>query len=723
MPVSPPPPRFLLFLSFLVAVLLSPPPLPSIAVDFAALLRDLIWIPCRRWSTIKTVKVCNVSLGASEQDIKEFFSFWGDIEYVELHSETERSQTAYVTFKDTQGAETAVLLSGAAIVDQSVTIALAPDYKSPAAASLSPTVLENRTVGGVGSAVQKAEDIVTTMLAKGFVLGKDALGKAKSLDEKHGLTSRASAKVASLDQKIGLTEKITVGKTLVNGKMKEVDAKFQVSEKTKTALAAAEQTVSNAASAIMKNPYVLTGTSWMTSAFSRVAKAAGEVGQKTKEKVAEEERGRHAADGYSEIYDHIYLLHLSSTLKQEQNMAFLFLLPLLATNFLLQSKFQDPEKVVQQVNQSIEASRGNAALSGACRSGNPIDECWRCDPHWDRHRRRLADCAIGFGKNATGGRTGDIYIVTSSADDPVNPKPGTLRYGVIQDGPLWIIFASDMVIKLKQELMMSSFKTIDGRGANVHIADGPCISIHYVTNVIIHGVSIHDCKPGHSGYVRVSPKSIGWRTKSDGDGVSILGAKHVWVDHCSLSRCTDGLIDVIRGSTAITISNNYMTHHNKVMLLGHKDDNTEDKNMQVTIAFNHFGEGLVQRMPRCRLGYFHVVNNDYTHWEMYAIGGSASPTINSQGNRFLAPNDQSRKQVTKRERSKENAWRKWNWRSDGDLLLNGAFFVQSGDKAETIYSRASSFSARPASEVALLTKTAGALNCTLGCVFGVPEDT
>ena len=30
------------------------------------------------------MKVINVSLGASEQDIKEFFSFSGDIEYVEM---------------------------------------------------------------------------------------------------------------------------------------------------------------------------------------------------------------------------------------------------------------------------------------------------------------------------------------------------------------------------------------------------------------------------------------------------------------------------------------------------------------------------------------------------------------------------------------------------------------------------------------------------------------
>lgn len=48
---------------------------------------------------------------------------------------------------------------------------------------------------------------------------------------------------------------------------------------------------------------------------------------------------------------------------------------------------------------------------------------------------------------------------------------------------------------------------------------------------------------------------------------------------------------------------------------------------------------------RCRHGYFHVVNNDYTHWEMYAIGGSADPTINSQGNRFTAPDIRFSKEV------------------------------------------------------------------------------
>ncbi|RZC17272.1 putative pectate lyase 22 isoform B [Glycine soja] len=271
-----------------------------------------------------------------------------------------------------------------------------------------------------------------------------------------------------------------------------------------------------------------------------------------------------------------------------------------------------------------------------------------------------------------------------------------------------------MVIQLKEELLMNSFKTIDGRGASVHVAGGPCITIQYVTNVIIHGIHIHDCKQGGNAMVRDSPRHYGWRTVSDGDGVSIFGGSHVWVDHCSLSNCNDGLIDAIHGSTAITISNNYMTHHDKVMLLGHSDSYTQDKDMQVTIAFNHFGEGLVQRMPRCRLGYFHVVNNDYTHWEMYAIGGSANPTINCQGNRFVAPDDRFSKEVTKREDTPESEWQDWNWRSEGDLLVNGAFFTASGAGASSSYARASSLSARPSSLVGSITTGAGALSCKKG---------
>ncbi|KFK39766.1 hypothetical protein AALP_AA3G285000 [Arabis alpina] len=353
---------------------------------------------------------------------------------------------------------------------------------------------------------------------------------------------------------------------------------------------------------------------------------------------------------------------------------------------------KDPEEIASMVDMSIQNSTERRRKLGffSYATGNPIDDCWRCDKKWHRRRKHLANCAIGFGRNAIGGRDGHFYIVTDPSDhDPINPKPGTLRYAVIQDRPLWIVFKRDMVITLKQELIMNSFKTIDGRGVNVHIAGGACLTIH-------------------------SESHYGWRTMADGDGISIFGSSHIWIDHCSLSNCADGLIDAIMGSTAITISNNYLTHHNEVILLGHTDSYTRDKMMQVTIAFNHFGEGLIQRMPRCRHGYFHVVNNDYTHWVMYAIGGSANPTINSQGNRFLAPGNRFAKEVTKRVGAGEGEWNHWNWRSQGDLMLNGAYFTSSGAGASANYARASSLAAKSSSLVGMLTYSSGALKCRIG---------
>ncbi|KAJ6800645.1 putative pectate lyase 15 [Iris pallida] len=37
-----------------------------------------------------------------------------------------------------------------------------------------------------------------------------------------------------------------------------------------------------------------------------------------------------------------------------------------------------------------------------------------------------------------------------------------------------------------------------------------------------------------------------WRTITGGDAVSIFGSSHIWVDQCLLSRCTQGLVDVVK---------------------------------------------------------------------------------------------------------------------------------------------------------------------------------
>ncbi|XP_073018958.1 probable pectate lyase P59 [Primulina eburnea] len=407
-----------------------------------------------------------------------------------------------------------------------------------------------------------------------------------------------------------------------------------------------------------------------------------------------------------------------------------------AWNRTLESYEERPEKIVNHLNMHVHRTlkeigddhlslnstrrqlRGRRRYNGPCKATNPIDRCWRCQPNWASNRFRLADCALGFGYKAKGGKNGKIYVVTDPSDNNIlDPKKGTLRHAVIQKEPLWIIFERDMVIRLTQELIMQSDKTIDARGARVHVANGAGITIQYVKNVIIHGLRISNIVRGTGGLIRDSVDHFGLRTMSDGDGISIFGSQDIWIDHVSMTNCYDGLIDAIQGSTGVTISNSHFTDHNEAMLFGASDSYSQDQKMQITVAFNHFGKRMVQRMPRCRWGYIHVVNNDYTHWNMYAIGGSQHPTIISQGNRYIAPPENPfAKEVTKREYSPESVWKQWTWRSEGDMFLRGAFFVQSGDpiwtsKHPEVYDK---ISAAPATHVAEMTRFAGWMNCKLG---------
>ncbi|XP_042400479.1 binding partner of ACD11 1-like [Zingiber officinale] len=200
------------------------------------------------------------------------------------------TQVAYVTFNDAQAVDTALLLSGSMIiVDHVVTVTPVENYQLPPEA----TNFQEKSLPVDGS-IRKTEEVVSTMLAKGYVLGKDALQRARSFDERHQLLSST---ITSLDQRIGLSEKISSSTAAVSGKLREVDEQLQVSEIARSALAATEQT-------IMSIPYVSTGASWVTSAFGRVLKAAEDVSVMTKEKVemAEFMQRQEMVDEFAKLY-------------------------------------------------------------------------------------------------------------------------------------------------------------------------------------------------------------------------------------------------------------------------------------------------------------------------------------------------------------------------------------------------------------------------------------
>ncbi|KAI3714260.1 hypothetical protein L1987_72857 [Smallanthus sonchifolius] len=120
-------------------------------------------------------------------------------------------------------------------------------------------------------------------------------------------------------------------------------------------------------------------------------------------------------------------------------------------------------------------------------------------------------------------------------------------------------------------------------------------------------------------------------------------------------------------------------------------------------------------MPRCRFGFFQVVNNDYNKWGMYAIGGSSNPTILSQGNRFVASDNPHTKQVTQKNNAQESEWKNWNWRSEKDSFENGAFFTPSGsDPQLTPEQQQNMLEVADAPEVPQLTSSAGVLSCVIG---------
>ncbi|RXI02317.1 hypothetical protein DVH24_026847 [Malus domestica] len=84
------------------------------------------------------------------------------------------------------------------------------------------------------------------------------------------------------------------------------------------------------------------------------------------------------------------------------------------------------------------------------------------------------------------------------------------------------------------------------------------------------------------------------------DGIQIKpNSKHIWIDRCSLRDYEDGLIDISRGSTNITISRCHFSQHDKTILIGADPSHIDDRCIRVTIHHCFF-DGTRQRYPRVR---------------------------------------------------------------------------------------------------------------------------
>lgn len=101
------------------------------------------------------------------------------------------------------------------------------------------------------------------------------------------------------------------------------------------------------------------------------------------------------------------------------------------------------------------------------------------------------------------------------------------------------------------------------------------------------------------------------------DLLSIIGgSSHVWVDHCDFRDGMDGNFDITQSSDFVTVSwctfayteRAYM--HQNTNLVGYSDKEPKGF-LNVTFAYNHWGEGCRARMPMVRAGRIHMLCNYY----------------------------------------------------------------------------------------------------------------
>ncbi len=206
-------------------------------------------------------------------------------------------------------------------------------------------------------------------------------------------------------------------------------------------------------------------------------------------------------------------------------------------------------------------------------------------------------------------------------------------------------------------LHVGSNTSLIGVGNKALIKNGN-LMVKNAENVIIRNIAFED---SYDYFPQWDPKdNANGEWNSEYDNVTLYTSRRIWIDHCTFSdgarpdhlnrsllgrplQFHDGLLDIVRGSDLITVSNSHFKNHDKGMLIGNSDTRTDDAGkLRVTLHHNWF-DNVKERSPRVRYGRVHAYNNLYSatpdgkYAYGYSIGVGYQSQIVAQNNVFEMP--------------------------------------------------------------------------------------
>jgi len=231
--------------------------------------------------------------------------------------------------------------------------------------------------------------------------------------------------------------------------------------------------------------------------------------------------------------------------------------------------------------------------------------------------------------DTTGGAGGPVITVTDENDlrkwaGALNPDGTTHPSDVNINGPY--IIQVDGTINLTDRVDIMPNRTVIGIGTSPTITGA---------NLRVRGAGSHP-----SWNVIIRNLILRNHTLVDKDGITIQDtAHHVWVDHCTISTCSDGACDISHASDYITVSWNRFFDQDKTCLLGHSASNASEDTGHLKVTYHHNYFGATQRQPRVRFSFLtHVYNNYYVApadpANNYGIASTCNAYVLAEGNYF-----------------------------------------------------------------------------------------